>query len=115
MSALQALSGWDGSETPAEETAQAGFNPAGEFSASLANGATVRLRMLEDSTFTWVATNKGKNSSFQGTYTLEGGSLKLLRSSDNVKLEGTFAQTQNGFAFKLGSGQSETNMSFVRN
>ncbi len=119
MSALQALSGWDGGEvaTPgdAEATAQATFNPAGDFVATLANGATIRLHMADDSTFTWMATNKGKNSSFQGTYAMEGGALKLLRSSDNQKLEGTFGQTANGFSFKLGSGQTETNMSFVRN
>jgi hypothetical protein len=115
MSALQALGGWDGSEQPAEATSQGGFSPTGEFSAALPNGATVRLRMLEDSTFIWTATNKGKDSSFQGTYTIEGSSLKLLRSNDNVKLEGAFGQSQNGFTFKLGSGQTETNMSFVRN
>jgi hypothetical protein len=116
MSALQALSGWDASEPAgdAQATAQATFNPVGEFIATLANGATVRLRMLDDSTFTWIATNKGKNSSFQGSYTIEGGSLKLLRSSDNQKLEGAFGQSATGFSFKLGSGQTETNMSFVR-
>jgi hypothetical protein len=116
MSALQALSGWDGSEpaADAQATAQATFNPVGEFVATLANGATVRLSMMDDSTFTWVATNKGKNSSFQGSYTIEGGSLKLLRSNDSQKLEGSFGQSATGFNFKLGSGQSETSMSFVR-
>jgi hypothetical protein len=116
MSALQALSGWDGSEQEspnAEATSQSGFNATGDFVATLANGATVRLRMMEDSTFTWIATNKGKNSSFQGTFSVEAGSLKLLRSSDNQKLEGTLGQTQNGFTFNLG-GQNATNLNFIR-
>jgi hypothetical protein len=116
MSALQALSGWDAGEQPAPDaqaTAQANLMPTGNFVATLPTGATVQLRLMEDSSFSWIATNKGKSSSFQGSFTIEGGSLKLLRSNDNQKLEGAFGQTQTGFTFKL-SGQGDNSLNFIR-
>ena len=57
--------------------------------------------MRADSTFTWTAIKSGKQSTFSGTFNLNGQSLTLSRN-DNQKLTGTLISPgTNGFTFKL--------------
>ena len=109
--ALEALLG--GSQaTVAQEAAPASAIPTGDFSASVNNGTQVRLSLRNDNSFVWVASKGEKQSSFQGSFTLAGSALTLLRS-DNQKLEGTLTQNASGFQLKL-AGQNDAGLSFVR-
>lgn len=120
MSALEALAEMTGrsrpqatvAETPAETQTPA---IAGKWTARLDNGAVVQLTLQSGGLFNWTATNKsGQVSTFQGTYTVAGGSLTLIRSNDNTKLEGSMSQIDgNRFNFKL-SGASDKGLDFVR-
>ncbi len=111
QSALDALSGWDGSEvaTPASHTA----SPAGNYAATLNGGATIRLTLNTDGSFRWTATRDGKTTVGQGNYTLANGAMKLVRTGDQQKLEGGFVATQQGFMLKI-AGQKEQTLNFVR-
>jgi hypothetical protein len=109
--ALEALLG--GSSAPvAAEAAPASAVPTGDYSASISNGARVRLSLRQDNSFTWIASKGDKQSSFSGSFSLNGSALTLLRS-DNQKLEGTLTQTAAGFQLKL-AGQNDAGLSFVR-
>ncbi len=118
MTALQALAGMTGQSQP-----QASVIPsqpqtpgvAGTWTARLGNGAIVQLTLQADGSFNWSATNKtGQVSSFQGSYTMAGGSLTLIRSEGNRKLAGTMTQTGgNAFNFKL-AGANDNGLDFVR-
>ncbi len=115
LSALQALGGFappqtvetDTQTAPVQETTQ---QPAfvGNWTARLSNGATVQLLMQADGTFRWTATNKsGSTSEFQGSYTLEGGQLTLIRSSDSQKLSGSMTTNgSNAFSFQLADSKA---------
>jgi hypothetical protein len=111
--ALEALNGPGATQAPAQE---ANVNPSGapvgDFTSSVSSGAQIRLSLRSDSSFTWIATKGEKQSSFQGSYSLNGGSLTLLRS-DNQKLEGQLTQTAGGFQLKL-AGQTDSGLAFVR-
>jgi len=113
--ALQALTGWDGSDGRAAES-QA-MSPAGMFTgnfmAQLSNGSTIQLTLYGDGSFRWIANNNGKTTVGQGSFTLQNGTLTLLRTNDQQKLEGGFTQTQQGFVLHLNAGK-ETNLNFVR-
>jgi hypothetical protein len=86
--------------------------PIGSFTARVPSGATVRLSLNQNGTFAWIATSKdGKASNFQGSYTLRGGSLTLVRT-DSQKLEGTLTPKAGGFDLRL-SGQESGELSFV--
>ncbi|HZN35650.1 MAG TPA: hypothetical protein VFB80_17595 [Pirellulaceae bacterium] len=110
--ALEALLGGGTQGTVAQEAAPAGAVPTGDFSASISNGTQVRLSLRNDNSFVWVASKGEKQSSFQGSFTLAGTALTLLRS-DNQKLEGTLTQNAAGFQLKL-AGQNDAGLSFVR-
>jgi hypothetical protein len=119
LNALAALGGFgDEPSLQASPAPQVGgpapqaANPVGQFTASLPNGATVRLELNPNGSFRWTAVANGKNSNFEGTFTLENGSLQLIRG-DNQKLEGTITQTEGGFNLRL-SGQEDSGLNFVR-
>jgi len=116
--ALQALSGLDSSE-PAQPATQAASQSAqpgltGNFSASLQSlGATVRLTLNHDNSFSWVVTTKdGKSSTFQGSFAVSGNKLTLART-DNTKMEASLTATTTGFSLKM-IGQNASALSFVR-
>ena len=114
-SALQALMGDTSAAAQPVTTAPQGA-PTGEFSATISNGSTIRLSLRADGSFVWLANKAGKASNFQGSFAVNGGSLTLLRGSDNQKLEGSFALTANGFKLRL-AGQNNQNgdeLNFVR-
>ncbi len=113
--ALAALGSFAG-EAPSEPAAvePRGSGQTGTFAATLPNGATVQLTLQADGNFNWSATLNGKTSSFQGTYTLQGDQLTLVRSDDNQKLAGKLTPNrENGFTFKL-DGTQDAGLSFAR-
>ena len=120
--ALEALSGLDSSEAGAAATqASSQSAPAaqqtgltGDFAATLSTvGATIRLRLNGDGSFSWAATTKdGKTSNFQGKFTVNAGKLVLARN-DNQKLEAALTPTTTGFSLKM-VGQNASALSFVR-
>ena len=122
--ALKALAGLLGETTPAApatgSTPVAPSTPAevpphvGTWRAELPNGATITLTLQADGTFLWLAQNSGKTSSFSGTYTFEGESLTLFRSSDNQKLAGSITRKgDHRFQFKL-EGAKDGGLNFAR-
>ena len=111
-SALQALMGDTSAAQPVSAAPQAA--PTGEFSATISNGSTIRLNLRADGSFVWLANKGGKASNFQGTFSVNGGSLTLLRGNDSQKLEGSFALTQNGFSLRLAGQNNNENLTFVR-
>lgn len=119
QSALDALGGLGGAEQaqPAGQPVAASASPAvlpvGQFVATMSGGTTVRLSVGADGAFTWTATANGKDSTFQGTFSIQNGSFTLARSNDNQKLEGGFTPTADGFSLKL-SGQTDAGLNFVR-
>ncbi len=110
-SALQALGGFAPPQTAQAPT------PAhvGNWTATLGNGASVRLVLQADGAFSWSATNKaGKASTFQGSYTVGNGSLTLTRGTDNQKLAGGMTTSGNdAFSFKL-TGNNAAGINFTR-
>ncbi len=120
MTALQALASMGGTAAnpaPATPAATGATTPSevGTWTATLSNGARVQLQLQADGTFNWVATNQtGRASSFSGSYSIAGGSLTLVRSTDNQKLAGTMTQNgSNAFNFKL-AGANDNGLNFVR-
>ena len=120
QSALQALGGFAPPQTATTQSAvqvpqtqQPAFT--GTWTASLSNGARVQLLLQADGNFNWTAVNKdGQSSSFQGTYSLDNGSLSLNRSTDGQKLSGSLTNSSaNSFSFKLADAQSSS-LDFVR-
>lgn len=119
-SALQALGAFGVDEAEAsssvtpEPQAEVGFH-VGNWTAILANNVSVQLTLQANGAFRWTANAKGKSSSFEGTYNLNGGSLQLSRSSDNQQLNGSFTRTNSGgFNFKL-QGKDDQGLNFARN
>ena len=120
QSALQALGGFAPPQNASVQSAievpqtpQLTFT--GAWTASLSNGARVQLSLQADGNFSWVAVNKdGQASSFQGTYSMENGSLSLSRSTDGQKLTGSLTPSgANNFSFKLSDAQASS-LDFVR-
>jgi hypothetical protein len=116
--ALEALSGLDTSDAvPASQAAAQSGQPGltGNFAATLSTvGATIRLQLNADSSFTWtVSTKDGKTSNFQGSYTFNGSGLLTLARTDSRKLEASVTPTASGFSLKL-VGQNASALSFVR-
>lgn len=115
MSALQALGGFaPPATTDTSSNQQASY--VGTWSAGLTNGARVQLNLQADGSFSWAATNKsGRTSSFEGTYTIDGGSLTLIRSTDNQKLAGNMnINGSNAFEFKLAGQSNAAALKFTR-
>jgi len=112
-SALQALMG-DTSAAAQPVSAAPQATPTGEFSATISNGTTIRLSLRTDGSFVWLANKAGKPSNFQGTFSVNGGSLTLLRGNDSQKLEGSFSLTATGFNLRLAGQNNNENLTFVR-
>lgn len=100
---------------PVEQSQQSpSSGHVGQWKANLANGTTVELTLQADGSFVWVANSSGKTSSFQGSYTIAGGALTLVRSSDNQKLAGSLTSLSNGgMNFKL-NGAKDNGLNFSR-
>ncbi len=55
----------------------------GTFTATPAEGVTIKLTLDADGTFTWMESVNGATQQFSGKFTLENGMLTLTRGSDN--------------------------------
>jgi hypothetical protein len=109
MSALQALGGFAPPQTPASVQLQTPTPVhVGTWTATLGNGASVKLTLQSNGGFNWVATNKsGTASSFAGSYSVTNGSLALNRSNDNQQLVGSMTNSgTNAFSFKVAGNNS---------
>ena len=125
QSALLALGGEDAglaaepinqaaASTGVTETSVPLASHVGEWKATIPNNATVQLTLNADGSFAWVAVNGDKTSSFEGSYTMSGGALTLVRSSDNQKLAGQLTPTKDGgLNFKL-NGTKDAGLNFFR-
>ncbi len=89
---------------------------AGNWSAQAGNGSSIRLTLHADGQLVWVPTNRaGKPSSFSGRYTAGSGTLALIRSGDNQRLEGRMPISgQNSFRFQV-AGKNAAALEFSRN
>ncbi len=110
-SALQALGGFAPPQTEQAQTP----GHVGNWSATLGNGANVRLVLQADGSFNWSATNKSGNAStFQGSYSVANGSLTLTRAGDSQRLAGSMTTSgNNAFSFQL-SGNNAAGINFTR-
>lgn len=119
QSALQALGGFaPPTEQPApQQAAQSGqqvepvqSDPglSGIWTASLSNGASVRLTMTAEGSFEWIATSAtGGQSSFQGQFAVSSNQLSLTRSGDQQQLSGTLTRTgADTFSFQLSTSNA---------
>ena len=114
----QQAGGFDEAQ-PVQTSSHSGGQPrqpmhVGKWTASLQNGSKVELSLQPNGTFSWVAASGEKVSSFEGNYTVAGGSLTLIRSSDNQKLIGSMTPAGSSrFTFKL-TGAKDTGLQFSR-
>jgi hypothetical protein len=117
--ALQMLSNFGGVPAqapapPAEGGQGLGFNNVGTFVATLSNGAVVRLNLQANGAFVWLADSNGRQSTFQGTFNMNGQSLTLTRSNDGQQLAGSMSITgTDSFTFKL-NGTQDAGLAFSR-
>ncbi|TWU13255.1 hypothetical protein CA54_20880 [Symmachiella macrocystis] len=76
----------------------------GEFRASPAEGVEFQFVLNADKTFVWTFKSKDETSSFEGTYTVSGNEMTLVRKKDGDKLVGIMTPTEKGFDFKIQGG-----------
>ncbi|WP_339910336.1 tetratricopeptide repeat protein [Symmachiella dynata] len=79
----------------------------GEFRASPAEGIEFKFVLNADKTFVWTFQSKDETSSFEGTYTVSGNELTLVRKKDGDKLIGIMTPTEKGFDFKIQGGDPQ--------
>jgi hypothetical protein len=119
VTALQLLSNFSGESAqapapPAEGGQGLGFNNVGTFVATLSNGAVVRLNLQANGAFVWLADSNGRQSTFQGTFNMNGQSLTLTRSNDGQQLAGSLTVTgADSFTFQL-NGTQDAGLAFSR-
>lgn len=85
----------------------------GTWTATVGSDATVQLSLQADGSFQWVASKGGKQSRFDGQFTISDGTLTLARSSDNQKLSGSMSFNGQGFNFKL-NGAKDAGLNFTQ-
>jgi len=86
----------------------------GNWTATRADSATIKLAMAGDGKFTWILDQKGKPQQFSGTYTVADNML-VLKQGDNPMMAGQVALIgKGGFNFKLpGDNPSDPGLTFV--
>jgi tetratricopeptide (TPR) repeat protein len=112
-------SGAAGQAAPSQPTAPA--KPAdasslvGNWTATRADSATIKLAMAADGKFTWALDQNGKPQQFNGTYTV-ADNLLVLKQGDNPMMVGQLASlAKDRFNFKLpGDNPSDPGLTFVR-
>ena len=90
-------------------------NIVGNWTATRADNATIKLALTGDGKFTWGLVQNGKPQQFSGTYTV-ADNLLVLKQGDNPMLVGQVALLAgNRFNFKLaGDNPSDPGLSFMR-
>ncbi|MGO9114795.1 MAG: tetratricopeptide repeat protein [Thermoguttaceae bacterium] len=87
----------------------------GNWTATRADSATIKLALANDGKFTWELDQNGKPQQFSGTYTV-ADNLLVLKQSDNPMMVGQVASlASDRFNFKLaGDNPSDPGLTFVR-
>ncbi len=87
----------------------------GNWTATRADSATIKLALASDGKFTWGVDQNGKPQQFAGTYSV-ADNLLVLKQGDNPMMVGQVAALANNrFNFKLaGDNPSDPGLTFVR-
>jgi tetratricopeptide (TPR) repeat protein len=87
----------------------------GNWTATRADSATIKLDLAGDGKFTWALDQNGKPQQFSGTYTV-ADNLLVLKQGDNPMMVGQVASLANDrFNFKLaGDNPSDPGLNFMR-
>jgi tetratricopeptide (TPR) repeat protein len=87
----------------------------GNWTATRADSATIKLALAADGKFTWGLDQSGKPRQFSGTYTI-ANNLLVLKQGANPMMAGQVASLANDrFNFKLvGDNPSDPGLTFVR-
>jgi tetratricopeptide (TPR) repeat protein len=87
----------------------------GNWTATRADSATIKLALAGDGKFTWALDRNGKQQQFSGTYTV-ADNLLVLKQGDSPMMVGQVASLVNDrFNFKLaGNNPSDPGLTFVR-
>jgi hypothetical protein len=119
QSGLNALDFLAGTSGPTESSRAPADSPqpqpghVGTWQAKTPKNAIVTLTLNADGSFSWLADNNGKNSRFDGNFTVADGKLTLSRTSDNQKLAGQFTLSGSRFNFRL-DGAKDSGLDFSR-
>ena len=87
----------------------------GNWTATRADSATIKLTLAGDGKFTWALDQNGKPQQFSGTYTI-ADNLLVLKQGNNPMMVGQVASLANDrFNFKLaGDNPSDPGLTFMR-
>ena len=118
---LNSISASDTAEQAAPSPPAAPTKPAdasslvGNWTATRADSATIKLALAGDGKFTWALDQNGKPQQFSGTYTV-ADNLLVLKQGGNPMMAGQVAPLANDrFNFKLaGDNPSDPGLTFVR-
>jgi tetratricopeptide (TPR) repeat protein len=90
-------------------------NLVGNWTATRADSATIKLTLAGDGKFTWAINQNGKPQQFSGTYTI-ADNLLVLKQGNNPMMVGQVASLANDrFNFKLaGDNPSDPGLTFLR-
>ena len=88
----------------------------GSWKAARGKSTAIQLKLNDNDTFVWTATQGGKSTPIEGTFSVEGNLLLLTQTSDGNTMAGKVtARPQGGFNFKmLGSPPTDTGLDFGR-
>ena len=87
----------------------------GNWTATRADSATIKLDLAADGKFTWALDQKGKPQQFSGTYTVADNLLVLKQGNNPMMVGQVAAVAGDRFNFKLaGNNPSDPGLSFVR-
>jgi tetratricopeptide (TPR) repeat protein len=87
----------------------------GNWTATRADSATIKLAMAADGTFTWGLDQNGKPQQFSGTYTVADNFLVLKQGNNPMMVGQVAGLAKDRFNFKLpGDNPSDPGLSFVR-
>ena len=118
---LHSISASDTAEEAVPIRPAAAMTPAdasslvGNWTATRADGATIKLTLAGDGKFTWTLDQNGKPQQFSGTYTV-ADNLLVLKQGNNPMMVGQVASLAGDrFNFKLaGDNPSDPGLTFVR-
>ena len=88
---------------------------AGNWTATRADSATIKLALAADGKFTWALDQNGKPQQFSGTYTVADNLLVLKQGNNPMMVGQVAALASDRFNFKLaGDNPSDPGLTFVR-
>ena len=87
---------------------------AGNWTATRADSATIKLALGSDGKFIWALDQNGKPQQFSGTYTVADNLLVLKQGNNPVMVGQVDLQASNRFTFKLaGDNPSDPGLTFA--